>query len=117
MLIHLPSFTWPYLLLGVLAACSVEIFGSHIMVSPHPQISLAVSSSPVKKSGFIAPDDGGAAPASKQGSTQLNACQFCLFPLVLHSDEQWSLGMRSAFPKDYSEAMSNTTQKFTGVNL
>lgn len=103
---HLPTFIWCHVLPGVLATCSVEIFDHYTVESPHPQISLTVSGSPGKMSDFTAPDEGRTTAASKPGSTQLNAWQFYLFPLVFYpphwfcvqlSTEHWAWDL--PFPK------------------
>lgn len=105
---HLPGFTWPHLLPRVLATFSVEIFGYVTEESLHPkyhllsQVTLARS-----QDSFVAPEEVGPAAASKLGSAYLNTWQFCLSPLVLHSQEHWALGMTS----DYSKGVTNTSQK------
>lgn len=111
---HLYTFTWPQLLRGILATCSVEISGHHTVELSQPQISLAVSGSAGRNLGFISPDEGRSAAASNPGSAQLSAWQCCLFLLVLHSAEQCVMGMRSVFLQGSSEA---TNQKFVGATI
>ena len=114
---HLPTFPWGLLLPGVLATCSVEIFGHYTVESPHSQISLFQA--PLGKCQVLLPLMKGELQ-QHPNQAQLNKCMTILSLCtgsVFNSVEHSALGMRSAFPKDSSDVMTNKPQKYRGVNL
>lgn len=77
-LLHLPLFTWPRVSWGV-ATCSEEIFGYHIVESPHPQIITCCLRFPWQEVRLYCTWWRGPAATSETGLPQLSAKQICFF--------------------------------------